>query len=163
MSDLKPCPFCGAELTRHQPKNKNLRPYWHHPENGCCLSDICLHDIHNWNNRDNDPDVVQECIDRLAENIFWHDTDEDVDLAMLHQAIDLELYTLKAELRNESDGREASECSALLCALLSVGKLNNLEQPNLHIFDTGATYLYDGIKIVSRWNTLDQFVSECIA
>lgn len=67
---------------------------------------------------------------------------------------------MRANDKSKPKGSE-SELSDLLCAIRTVGELNNFKQPNITIFDTGALYLYDEKKLISRWDSVQQFVDSC--
>lgn len=52
MTELKPCPFCGATNTKN---GEILRyattAYWVHWQNGCILGGFIIKDIEAWNRR----------------------------------------------------------------------------------------------------------------
>lgn len=57
MSELKPCPFCGAkagypngDILRYGASGKE----WMHWRNGCILGGFIIKDIEAWNRRAND-------------------------------------------------------------------------------------------------------------
>tara|TARA_S200002703_G_scaffold20415_1_gene16674 strand:- start:3103 stop:3306 length:204 start_codon:yes stop_codon:yes gene_type:complete len=65
-----------------------------------------------------------------------------------------------AKTRENQDEKQ-SELTDLLCAIKSVGELNNFKQSSIKIFDTGAVYLYDDKELISRWNTPQEFIASC--
>lgn len=55
MAELKPCPFCGAELEKRS--NKRGRIVYTHPLNGCIILKVFLttdEDLMDWNRRADD-------------------------------------------------------------------------------------------------------------